>query len=291
MPLPKRDIWVDYLVAEQIRYGGSMKVLSKTIGAICVAFMLLHALPVHSQTPLTNDAVVKMVKAGLAEDVILSMINTQPAQFSVTPDAMIALKKDGISDKVIAAMVTKSQPAGSGATPAAAAAPRPPAADSTANLEIGVYFKKQSDWIEITPEVVNWKTGGFLKTVGTGGLVKGDVNGNIKGAQSRNKVTIPLEFLIKTAEGVAITEYQLIRLHQNKNDREFRTVTGGVLHASGGATRDVIEFEGKRVGTRTFSVVLPEKIGTGEYGFLPPGAFGSANSASIGKMFTFRVAE
>jgi len=108
-----------------------------------------------------------------------------------------------------------------------------------------------------------------------------------------NKVilTTPLGFLIKTQEGIAITEYQLIRLHQNKNDREFRTVTGGVLHASGGATRDVVDFEGKRLGPRSFNVVLPDSIGTGEYGFLPPGAFGSASSASIGKMYTFRVAE
>ena len=167
----------------------------------------------------------------------------------------------------------------------------PASADAGANLEIGVYFKKKDELVEINPEVVNWKTGGFLKNVASGGLIKGDVNGNIKGGQSKNRVTIPLEFLIKTPEGVAITEYQLIRLHQNKDEREFRTVTGGVLHASGGTTRDVVEFEGKRIANRTSSVVLPDKIGAGEYGFLPPGAFGSANSASIGKMYTFRVVE
>jgi hypothetical protein len=233
-----------------------------------------------------------MTKAGLGEDVILSMINTQPARFSVTAAAMIALKKEGISDKIIAAMVTKSQPGASvpvaNATPAGSVAS---AAENTANLEIGVYFKQKNEWAEVMPEVVNWKTGGMLKTLGTGGLVKGDINGNIKGAQSRNRLIFPLEFLIKTAEGVAITEYQLIRLHQNKNDREFRTVTGGVLHASGGATRDVVDFEGKRIGNRTFTVNLPDKLGAGEYGFLPPGAVTSSNSASIGKMYTFRVVE
>jgi hypothetical protein len=29
---------------------------------------------------------------------------------------------------------------------------------------------------------------------------------------------------------VAITEYQFLRLRQKDNRREFRTVTGGVLH-------------------------------------------------------------
>jgi len=272
-----------------------MKALSKTVFALIAAVVLWHVATAVGQTALTNDAVVKMVKAGLAEDVILNMVGTQPGQYSVTPDAMIALKKDGVSDKVIAAMVTKgSQPAGSapaaGPTPAAAPAAAP-AVDATANLDVGVYFKKKDEWNEVLPEVVNWKTGGMLKSLGTGGIVKGDVNGNIKGAQSKNRATKPLEFLIKVSEGVAITEYQLIRLRENKNDREFRTVTGGVLHASGGAGRDLIDFEGKRVAPRTFSIVLPDSIASGEYGFLPPGAFGSANSASIGKMYTFRIVE
>ena len=35
-------------------------------------------------------------------------------------------------------------------------------------------------------------------------------------------------------EGTAITEYQLLRLRDAKDGREFRTVTGGVMHVSGG---------------------------------------------------------
>jgi len=258
--------------------------------AVFLGFGFLCSALILGQTPLTNDAVMKMVTAGLGDDVIVGMINTQPGNYPLNPDTLIALKKAGVSDKVIAAMVSKGSQPNSGpsaVTPAAAA----PSADTGANLEIGVYFKKKDEMVEINPEVVNWKTGGFLKNVASAGLVKGDVNGNIKGGQSKNRVTIPLEFVVKTPEGVAITEYQLIRLHQNKDEREFRTVTGGVLHTSGGATRDLVDFEGKRVGNRTFSVVLPDNIGSGEYGFLPPGAVGCANCASIGKMYTFKIVE
>src|SRR5437899_12760199 len=67
---------------------------------LCSSFAL-------SQTTLTNDAVMKMATAGLGEDVIISMINTQPGNYSVTPDNLIALKKAGVSDKIIAAMVNK----------------------------------------------------------------------------------------------------------------------------------------------------------------------------------------
>lgn len=65
---------------------------------------------------LTNAAVVRLTKAGLSEEVIVSMVNGQPGQYSVGADSIIALKESGVSEKVIAAMlskttVTPSQPA------------------------------------------------------------------------------------------------------------------------------------------------------------------------------------
>src|SRR5262249_55130623 len=109
-----------------------MRALVKTVIAVFVGFLILQTAAVDGQTALTNDAIIKMVKAGLAEDVILNMINTQPSQFSVTPDAMIALKKEGVSDKVIGAMVSKGQPGGP-ALPAASAPLR------NAHFDISVY--------------------------------------------------------------------------------------------------------------------------------------------------------
>ena len=241
----------------------------------------------QAQTVLTNDSVMKLVMAGLGEDVILSMVNTQAGKYSLGTDDLIALKKASVSDKIIAAMVSKGQ---GGAPAKAVESATAPSVDSTATMDVGVYFKKKDEWVEVLPEVINWKTGGVFKNLATGGLVKGDVNGNIKGAHSKNSILTPLEFLVKTQEGIAITEYQLLRLHENKDEREFRTVTGGVLHTSGGATRDLLPFEGKKVTNRTYSVLLPS-LGAGEYGFLPPGAVTSSSAASVGKMYTFRIVE
>lgn len=79
--------------------------------------------------------------------------------------------------------------------------------------------------------------------------------------------------------------------HDQKEYREFRTVTGGVFHAKGGATRDLVSFEGSKIANRTFVVVL-KSLAPGEYGFLPPGAFTSASSSStLGKMDTFSALE
>lgn len=254
--------------------------------------LFVCALVACAQEMLTNESVVKLVKAGLSEDLIVNMIQNQPGKYAVTPDDIVKLKSDGVTDKELNAMVMKAS--GGGSAPASSKGNGPAVAtaglDVPPDIEIGVYYKKAGKWQDMLPEVVNWKTGGVMKSIASAGVVKGDVNGHIQGPNSRNSLTSPIEVVIYTPEGVAITEYQLLHLREHGDAREFRTVTGGVMHVSGGATRDVMPFEGTKLATRTYKVVLPS-LGAGEYGFLPPGAFGSANSASIGKMYTFRVIE
>jgi len=259
-----------------------MKTLVLFFVVLCVSF---------AQEPLTNDSVVKMVKAGLGEGLIVNMIQGQPGKYSLTADDLVKLKGQGVSDKVLGAMIAKSN---APATPAPVAAPAVAAAvgdgDLPQNMDIGVYYKKGGNWLEMLPEVVNWKTGGVLKSMATGGIVKGDVNGHLEGAGSKNDAVTPIDVVIYAPEGVAITEYQLIHLHVEKGGREFRTMTGGVMHMSSGATRDVVPFEGKKIASRTFKIEAAH-LAAGEYGFLPPGAVGSSNGSSIGKLYTFHVVE
>jgi len=239
-----------------------------------------------AQSTLNNDSITKMAKAGLGDDVIVSMIKGQPGNYAIEPDTLIQLKTAGLSEKVISAMVEKNS---SNAAPTAI-----PTAPAKAPLvdEVGVYFKnKDNQWIQIMPEVVNWKTGGFLKAMATDGIVKGDVNGHVEGKTSRNSLNTPLDFLIYAPEGIAVTEYQLLRLHQSGNSREFRSVTGGVIHASGGAKRDETQFEGKKIAPRMYEIVLADGVKNGDYGFLPPGAMSSSNMASSGKIYSFHVNE
>lgn len=62
----------------------------------------------QSGPPLTNDSIIKLVKAGLTEDTIVSIVKTQPGKYSLAADDIIGLRKAGVSEKVIAAMVNKS---------------------------------------------------------------------------------------------------------------------------------------------------------------------------------------
>src|ERR1700686_263176 len=132
---------------------------------INLLLLVLVAGTSFAQSALNNDSIIKMAKAGLGDDVIVSMIKGQPGNYAIEPDTLIQLKTAGLSEKVINAMVEKTS---SNATTTAI----PTAAAKTAPLvdEVGVYFKnKNNQWVQILPEVVNWKTGGFLKAMATDG--------------------------------------------------------------------------------------------------------------------------
>ena len=257
----------------------------RTKFTVVIALLAVLAL---AQSAMNNDSVIKMAKAGLSDDVIVGSIKGQPGNYRTSADDLIALKSAGVSDRVIGAMISK---ASGGGAPAAAPAAAAATAAGPVN-EVGVYYKKGDTWTDLSPEVVNFKTGGVLKTIGTAGIVKGDINGHINGEHSTTGLKTPIEILIYTPEGTAATEYQLLRLHVQKDSREFRTMTGGVLHASGGATRDAIPFENKKIAPRTYQIVVPGDLRSGEYGILPPsGGDATGSSGRIGKLYSFQIIE
>jgi hypothetical protein len=61
-----------------------------------------------AQTTLTNSDLVKMSKAGLSEDFITNLIDTQGSRLASDPSALIALKNDGVNERIISAVVRKS---------------------------------------------------------------------------------------------------------------------------------------------------------------------------------------
>src|SRR5205085_2778481 len=94
----------------------------------------------------------------------------------------------------------------------------------------------------------------------------------------------PLEFLIKTADGVDATDLRLVLLHDKNDGREFRTLADG-------GTQNQIGFEQTRIAKRIYKVVLPSKLSPSEYAFLVPGLINSSAGGSVGKAYTFRVIE
>lgn len=255
-------------------------------------------LAVRVTKPLTNDDVLQMVNAKFADSTIIKAVQANPEDFDVSVPALVRLKAAGVSQAVIEVMLS----AASNKTPAASGSPVPKIdvpVSKAGDLpeEVGVYAKQDGKLIAIEPEIVNWRSGGVVKTVATLGLDKGHVNGTVAGAHSslplkwsRLGLLGPLEFYIRCPEGNSASEYQLLRLWDKGNRREFRAVTGGVFHMTGGAEPNQVQFQFDKVGSRTYRVRV-SNVEVGEYGFLAPGAVASSNAASLGKIYTFRIPE
>ena len=59
--------------------------------------------------PLTNAAVLKLVRAGFKEKTIIAIINARPPAFNLSPESMIELKRNGVHENVILAMLNRQQ--------------------------------------------------------------------------------------------------------------------------------------------------------------------------------------
>ena len=280
------------------------------VATVCICLMVfsLAAQKTPAQmkvkTALNNQDVASMVKARFPDSTILKLILANDTDFDLSVPAMVKLKTAGVSQVVIEAMLSAGANRNAASTipapavrlsptalPAKADPPAPPKPDLPD--EIGVYVREKDKLVEMEPEIVNWRTGGVIKYVATLGIDRGHINGTVNKSHSKLDLTVStngwLEFYIRCPEGDSASEYQLLHLWDKGNRREFRTVTGGVFHESGGAQDNVLDFAFEKMASRTYRtrVSLP----AGEYGFLTPGTTASANAASQGKIYTFRIVE
>jgi hypothetical protein len=74
---------------------------------LALVFLVFYPLLVAQQS-LNNDSIIKLVKAGLSDDLIVATINASPGSYDASADGIIALKSAGASDKVVSAVVVKA---------------------------------------------------------------------------------------------------------------------------------------------------------------------------------------
>jgi hypothetical protein len=93
--------------------------MSKVV--IAVGFLVL----LLGQQTLDNESVVRLMKAGFSEDVIISAINRSLGSYDTSVEGLIALKNAGLTNKEISAIVAKAYPQTSAAlvVPAAESLP------------------------------------------------------------------------------------------------------------------------------------------------------------------------
>jgi hypothetical protein len=212
---------------------------------------------------VTNQDVIEMVALGLSDDVIIDKIHpVESTQFDTSVKELKTLKAGRVSDLVIRAMITPHRVLTVGSS---AVAVNSDGEKGRLPEEVGVYFMRNGQLIQLEPEIVGWQTGGVLKQHVTLGFDRGHINGKIMTPRSSVQLSNPMEFFIKAPEGTSATEYQLLRLYEKGNRREFRALTGGVYHASGGAERTTVSFTPEKVSSRIWRIWL-NGLERGEYG-------------------------
>jgi chromosome condensin MukBEF MukE localization factor len=92
-----------------LKVNAFMKNLFSKLSLILALFLCL-SYPASAQqgkeTPLTNAAVIKLVRAGFKEKTIIAIIRSRPAQFDLSPDRLIELKRSSVSENIILAMLS-----------------------------------------------------------------------------------------------------------------------------------------------------------------------------------------
>jgi hypothetical protein len=249
---------------------------------VCVLCLIPLAAPLAAQEPLNNEGVVKLVKSGMTEDLIITVIQQQPGTFSFGAEDLVALKEASVSEKIIAAMLAKAK----GDAPAGAPAGSRAVTTSGQRSVIsgpGIYYKKGAEYFELLTEDVEWKTTGAMKNIVSAGIVKKDIAGAVAGPSSRNFLVNPMEIVISLPSGVTANSYILLPMKPNKGMREFNV---GPVNQKSGVARGAIPFGVEKVGDANFRMVLQTPLAPGEYGILT--ATPDTNTGS-GRMHTFRI--
>lgn len=275
---------------------------------LAVIFIALCPLLVAQQA-LNNGSIIKLAKAGLSDDLIVSTINGSAGAYDTSANGLIALKTAGISDKVLTAIVLKGtggSPAGT--TPATSAVGTNPD-DPTAPHEAGIYIYSDSAAVGsrmtmLEPNVyTQGKTGGVFASAMTYGLAKIKMKAVLRGAHANARVSDPQPvfyfYFEETGAGLSHAtglfggtstpnEYTLLKFNIKGDTRE--TVTGSMNAFGGsGGTDDkaVTNFTYTKLRPGVYKVMLNAALQPGEYGFISSG--GSVGIGPMGGTTNSRV--
>lgn len=85
-----------------------MKVMLKSAAVALIVLLAIAAAMAQSpSTPMTNTAVIKLVRAGFKEKTVIAIIHSRANRFDLEPDRLIELKRNGVSENIILAMLSQ----------------------------------------------------------------------------------------------------------------------------------------------------------------------------------------
>ena len=188
--------------------------------------------PQSKKSALSNQDILAMQRVQFPDSTIIKTIHVNDTDFDFSAAALVTLKGAGVSQTVIDAMLAAGTNKKKDGGPPNGQISVESSGKTTDLLgAVGVYVAQGNKLTAVEPEIVNWRTGGVLKSIATVGLDKGHVNGTVSGPTSRLSLASPPQLMSDTTvfyfhclEGTSAAEYQLLRLWGKGDRREFRAV-------------------------------------------------------------------
>ena len=252
---------------------------------------------------LTVEEVVKLSKAGLSEEVIVTRIRKNGKAFDLSTDELLELKKTGVGDSIIKFLLDPSQPYtpapvspapspnrqdGSAAVPLPAS---PPAkhypADAYASRvpsEPGLYRFPGETPVRVDIKILL----GTNEGAGLGKVLlkKGKVIAYLVGPASKTRIKEPVPvFYMRLPEGKAIEEIVLVAFDRKSGRREIEMGPPGPKQEL--KAEAMRQFDALEVGQVLFKLT-PAKLARGEYLFFQLGS-AEPPKGSYGKGFDFGI--
>jgi hypothetical protein len=77
--------------------------------SVCCAGAVSSHAQRSSDPPLTNNAIVKLVRAGFKEKTVIAIIRSRPATFDLQPEKLSELKRSGVIENIILVMLAQDE--------------------------------------------------------------------------------------------------------------------------------------------------------------------------------------
>jgi len=265
--------------------------------------------------PMTNQDVIKLVKAKVSEDLIIVKIRQSKTKFDVSVDALVALKEAGVSDNLIAVMMNPAAPAApppavpASAAPAPSPAPKPafppsnvpkevapvdantapkapapkPASVTSAPANFGVYIWADGELKplgRVQTKVQLSKFRSLLKSVVP--FVRQKIDINIPGAHSTSRFDMvrPTFFAFFPASR-DVSKFKLLQCKITGQRFDQRTLANASIMFSTEQNQDEVPCDIGPTAVKDLYRIFPrEDVPSGEFGFVE-GNTGSKSTSNI----------
>ncbi len=263
---------------------------------VLAAIFLVTCPSLVAQHSLNNDAIIKLLKAGLSDDVIVTIINGSPGIYDTSVDGVIALKTGGAGDKVLAAILTKANaPAPIAATSVAPAAPvAADPNDPTSPHEPGLYLMVNgSDGKQkmVRIEQTESNTGFSRMMISIEARIAGP-HAVLRTSESKPVFYLYFPSSSSITDAPSPSQFSLLILDVKKDHRETEIGRRGVTPGGGSYTitefnkSRVIESSAEKVRPTIFKVTPDTDLHPGEYAFI---ATMKLNETGVASFFDFGV--